>query len=202
MTVRTGMANLITRTRRLIYDLDSSVFTDDEIQDVLDQYVQRFRQAPLSFELTYSNSAAITYQDFNAPFGYGDWEEDAVFQSASYVIITPDADTSSYISGHWHFSVSYPPPVYMALGKTYDLYAAASVLCTEYAARYPLHFDATQAGTSMARSQKFKQMSELAAMYASRRRVQQIKGKRTDLGAPTMMPDWTFRDANKTPRTP
>src|ERR1700730_2425933 len=110
MAVRSRMANLILRVQELINDpavsgQDGVQFTAQRVQDTLDRYVRRFRHYPMDWELSYSNTLPFSYQDYNAPFGYGDWEEDAVFQSASYAVITTDG--ADWISGRFHFSVSY-----------------------------------------------------------------------------------------------
>ena len=210
MAVRSSMYNLIDRVQVLVNDIPTvryagnpgAVFTAQDVQDALDRYMQRFRQYPMPYELTYANNQPIAYQDFIAPFNLTDWEEDAVFQSASYVAITPDAPNSSYTAGFWHFTTSYPPPVYMSLGKTYDVYAAASFLLRQWAATYKLDFDVNQAGTGLMTSQMLKMILQMAGEYEAKRRPQHIKMKRTDLGLPTQMPNWQYRDANKTPRTP
>jgi hypothetical protein len=200
------MANLIERVQGMVNDpavqnsVDGTQFTAQHVQDTLDRYVHRFRHTYLDYEPTYANNAAYTYQDYNAPFNYGDWEEDAIFQNASYVVITPD--DADWISGHWHFSQSYPPPVYMELGKTYDVNAAAAVLLREWIARVALLVNYTGDGRSFQLAQQREGLLMLAQQYESKRRPVSVRMRRTDLGPSSAEQNWRFRDANKTPRTP
>jgi hypothetical protein len=207
MAERVGMLNLINRVRGLIGDPESVVpptFEPEHIQDILDRTVMRFRQTPLLSERSYASGGQITYQDFMAPWGWGDWEEDATFQDASYTAITPDPDPANgtnYIEGVWHFTASHPPPVYMALGKTYDVYAAASVLCREWAGIVKLHYSVSGDGRSLTRSDKFRMLLELAHDYDGKRRPQQVRMRRADLGGQNNLHDyWRFRVSAKTPR--
>src|SRR5438309_292640 len=99
---RSSMGALIARTRVLISDVAgaSQVFTDDQIEDTLDQHRLEMRQVPLQPGPTFAAGGSILYLDF-----YSDtqaWEDDIVLQDTGWNVVTPSV--SEPLVGHWHFA--------------------------------------------------------------------------------------------------
>lgn len=195
MAVRSSMTNLIVRVQDLINDpavsgADGTQFTAQKIQDALDRFVWRYSVSPMSYEITYP-AGQMSYLNYLAPEGLGDWEEDVLLQNSSYTTLTPAS--SDYITGHWVLSTTIAPPVYLT-GKSYDVYAAAAYLLTQWAAKYTLHFDASGNGASFSRSQMVTQLRAQAKEYLARKRVRPLKMKRNDLGGDSELHEhWRFR---------
>lgn len=206
MAVRASMAALITVVRELIADeyADGNAlqtFADQKVQDVLDHYVTRYSTVSLPYEISYTNGASFQYLVYLTPDGEDYWEDDILLQNSTYQTLIP----ASYdlISGRWTLSISTPPPVWLT-GKSYDVYAAAALMCRQWAAKVKLHFSATDMGVSMQRKEKYDMLIMLAKEYEAKRRAHSIRMHRADLGRPQMsdQQDWQWRVSSKTPRTP
>lgn len=176
---RASMANLITRVRGLIYDPAgaSQIFSDDDIQNVMDagpRLEARFLR--LKPSPTYV-SGVYSYLDYYAE-NLTDWEEDATFWQYLNTQVTPS--TSEYITGHWKFTASTPPSVFI-VGKTYDLYRAAADLLERRSAKWALDFDVVVGGQTFRQSQVSDQLGKLAKSYRAKQRIGSITMTRSDL---------------------
>lgn len=138
------MSELITRTRRLIGDNGSSQqFSDDEIQNMLDQHKVHIRYTPLQEVQDISTSGSVSYKEFwaiNARGGHvRNWEgtagDNLFFLDGGWGTITPS--TFNYIEGKFRFSTAPTRPVYVS-GFYYDVEGAAADLCEEWAAAVKL----------------------------------------------------------------
>lgn len=179
MAVRSSMAALITRTRLLINDPAgaSQIFDDQSIQDVLDASRLDLRNVPLTPRPTFSGST-IQYLDYYHPLG--DWEDDVVFKQYLTVTVTPSV--SEPIAGHWQFSTSTLPPIYLS-GKTYDLYHAAADLLERWAAKVALNYAFSSDGQSFQRNQAQGMLLALAQKYRGQQRAGSIQLNRGDIAA-------------------
>lgn len=135
MSVRASMADLITRTRTLIFDPSPylnyapTVFSDQQIQDALDFWREERRWVALRPMPTYTPGGNIQYLDY-----YHDaqnWEADVQLQDLTYLTITPTL--AELITGHWQFATQPNGIGVRATGKTYDLYASAADLLEGWA---------------------------------------------------------------------
>lgn len=202
MPVRGTMAQLIARTRLLIADTSGSPnFADQDIQDTLDEVRDDVRYELLTAAPSIVNAAStgniakIIWADYYSQFQW--WETDLVLEGntpnvGSWLVLTPTS--SDYITGHWMFesnvftSGTVPgqyPPVYIAYGKTYDLYLAASRLLEVWAAQLAsTAFDFSQDGFSARASQIVAGKLNLARLYKQRARVKTIRVTRNDHPTP------------------
>jgi hypothetical protein len=170
------MAALITRTRELINDLDETpTWTDDQIQNVLDAGRQDYRSLLLKPEPTWT-SGAIQYLDYYAPFG--DWETDWTFSQNYITTVTPSS--TEPVVGRITFAESTFPTVYIAFGKSYDLYRAAADLLERQAAQWLTAYNVTANGQTMQRSQVAQAMRDLARQYRGQQRARSICMSRSD----------------------
>lgn len=167
---RTTLSDLIERVRLLIHDADSNIFSDDEIQDALDQHRSDVRYLELEAAETIQAGGSIVYLDYYA--GRGDWESDEVLYDASYNALTPQS--ADRLTGHWVFAESQSPPVYI-VGKAYDLFASAADLLEAWASREKLSVDVGADGTSLQRSQRFEMLLGLARQYRARSRPRRVE---------------------------
>jgi hypothetical protein len=163
--------------RELINDTDNTayIWTDDQIQDVLDAARVDYRYLLLKPEPTWT-SGAIQYLDYYAPFG--DWETDWEFSQNYITTVTPSAIEP--IVGRVTFAESTFPTVYIAFGKSYDLYRAAADLLERQAAQWLTAYNATMNGQTMQRGQVVQNMLTLARQYRQQQRARSVCMTRTD----------------------
>ena len=176
---RSTMANLILRMRDLINDAPgaSQVWTDDQIQGVMDASRQDIGNAVLTAFPTYSGST-IQYLDYYSD--WTDWEDDVVLKQYLTQTVTPSA--SENIVGHWTFATNKFPPVYIS-GKTYDVYRSAADLLERWAAKWVLSYSFSSDGQSFQRQQAATMLQALAKTYRQKQRPRTIIATRSDLTA-------------------
>jgi len=173
------MAALITRVRVLINDPTgaSQIFDDNTIQDVMDDGARSdVYNLVLTPKPTFS-AGTLLWLDYLADVG--DWEDDAVLKQFLINVVTPTVKEP--ITGHWAFSTTMLPPIYLT-GKTYDIYRASADLLERWAARYVTRFDFTSDAQSFHVSQVPVQLQKLAQTYRAKQRVSHVQVRRTDLG--------------------
>ncbi|HZT61003.1 MAG TPA: hypothetical protein VFA21_20530 [Pyrinomonadaceae bacterium] len=178
--LRGTMSDLIAYVRRLTGDAAGAnqIFADTDVQDALDAHRLEIRYEILRAQPTvppggYVSSAS--YKDYFSVEQY--WEADVVLYDSSYTALTPAA--SDLLVGHWTFTSGQLPPVY-AVGKSYDVYAAAVDLLEEWAAKEKLNFDFTTDGQTFRESQKSDALLALAARYARKMRCDSAPARQSD----------------------
>ena len=179
MAVRPTMAAIILRVRLLINDTlpvgQGQIFSDQQIQDVLDSTRQDLRYLALAPAPTYTGST-INYLDYYADLT--DWEDDLTLWQWRINAVTPA--TSENIVGHWTFAQTTLPPVYL-IGKTYDIYRCAADLLERQAAQWALRYSMSVDGQSLQRSQVLTMLVELAKTFREKQRAHVIGVTRSDL---------------------
>jgi hypothetical protein len=181
MPLRTSMASLIGRVRDMINDTSgaSQVWSDFQIQMVLDESRQDIYNLPLEAKPTYSGTT-LSYFDYFAPPSLGDWEDDIVLKQYLTTVVTPSVVDD--IVGHYTFAASTYPPVF-ATGKTFDIYRSAADLLERWAAKWVLSYDATVDGQSLHRHQAQKALQDLAKNYRLKQRAHVISTYRGDIAS-------------------
>jgi hypothetical protein len=186
MPVRNSMGSLIYRERTLINDLlpagQGQVFTDQQIQDVMDQTRQNIRYLALAPSPTYLGST-ISYLDYYSD--WTDWEDDLTLWQ--YRIISVSPAVSENITGHWTFAATTLPPVFI-IGKTYDVYRTAADLLEQRAAMWMMSHSLTVDGQNLARGQVLPMILQLAKTYRMKQRAITIGTIRSDMPAPDADP--------------
>src|SRR5260221_5499202 len=109
MPVRASMAGLIARTRLKIFDPAgaSQVFSDQDIQNVLDESRQDLYNQPLEPQWTYSGSTTGVL-DYLATNEIGDCEDDIVLKQYLTVVVMPSLIDD--IMRHYTFAQSTLTP--------------------------------------------------------------------------------------------
>lgn len=173
------MALLITRVRRLVGDPagGGAFYADDTIQDALDEHRLDVRRYQLAPSATYVLGSAAQWLDYYDNSYGGNWEDDVTFQAGNFATLMPD--TIDNLVGHWSWTLSKTPPVFLT-GKTYDVYAAAAQLVEERAASVMLDFDVMSDRQTVARSQKHKMLLEQAKALRGKQRARNVHGARSD----------------------
>jgi hypothetical protein len=176
MAVRSTMSSIINRVRVLINDPIAAVFADQVIQDVLDSTRQDARYLLLAPAPTYSASLLLYLDYFSPPLT--DWEDDLSLWQYRVTSVSPA--TSDNIVGHWTFSLTTLPPVYL-IGKTYDVYRAAADLIERQAMMWAVSFNVTADGQTFQQSQVVPALLNVAKQYRMKQRPITLSMIRTDL---------------------
>jgi hypothetical protein len=176
---RSTMAALIARVRLLINDPNASVWTDDQIQDVMDEGRLDFKNEPLIPRPTFTGSQ-IQYLDYWSKLNNG-WEDGYVIKQYLINVVTPA--TLEPTAGHWTFSSSTLPPLYIS-GSLHDVYRAAADLLERQAAQWVLRYNMNVDGQSLLRSQVTIALQNLANTYRQKQRPGVIHVTRTDVAQP------------------
>lgn len=175
------MATLISRVRTKIGDPGggSQVFTDQEVQDALDNHRQEVRYEGLAYSGTFSGGNWL-YQDY---YSEGrDFEDDFALSNGSGTAYTPDSSEPAI--GHFHFNAGQNPPVYVT-GKTYDVAAACVELLRAWVAKVKLEYGFSTAGDTFNRREKVLNLTDLIAQYEREMRPVVMSAERTDMRGAT-----------------
>ena len=175
---RTGMADLITRLRGMIYDPAgaSQLLSDDEIQAHLDAHRMDFYQSSLYAQMTTLAGGSVAYYYYYA--SVGDWESTPTLQNSDYATLTPSG--TALQRGMWTFGTSQQPPVYIT-GAAYDIYGAAVDALRILLAKERTTIDFDADGASFKRSQRVKHIEGLIATYSARAQVSSVTMTRSDV---------------------
>src|SRR5574343_274089 len=161
MAVRTSMSDLITQLRLMVDDKNAVEFTDQELQDVLDQraYIAEYEEmiAIASIE----NSVTV-YKEFESEHRY--YEADTILTDSAWATLTPD--TTDFKLAYFTFNTAQGLPV-LIYGWWYDMNAAAGDVWDLKANKYATQFDFSADGGSYKLSQKTDAARKLAAAYRS-----------------------------------
>lgn len=182
--MRSTMTDVVAKVRRLIQDPASTPsgnephFTNAEIQSVLDKNRIDVRRGRLIPSPTYTSSQANYYDHYSQ---YGDWETDATFQDDAYNDVTGDITTSEWEVGHWTFDTSYT--VVLITGKTFDVYAAAAQLLTEWTASAKSKFSFATDKLRFSRDQEQSNLLQLRDTYLALARPRSVEMVRDDVNA-------------------
>lgn len=177
MPVRSTMSDLIARTRLLIADPAgaSALFTDQQIQDKLDEVRTDVWQALLTPRITFTNPGGMQYNDYYyipggnpraKPVGFFEQGETLIW--GDFTTLTPA--TSDELVGHWTFNNQLPPV--MIRGRHFDVYrAAADLLDYKIASLAATTYDFTSDGQSFRRSQILTTLTAMRDDYRRKQRA-------------------------------
>lgn len=173
------MAELIARVRALIADPAGAeqVFSDQDVQDALDEYRSEVRYAPLEPQYEYAEGGAVSVRVYDA--GVGHWEQDARLYDSTYRDVTAEA-TADYTRGRWTFPETRWPTV-MVVGCFYDPYGAAADLLDQWAAKLKLEFSFSSDGQSFQRGEKIAHLAAVARTYRAKQQPATAAMLRPDL---------------------
>lgn len=176
---RSGMVDLITRLRTLVYDPAGAdqTFSDDELQTFLDGHQTEVRYASLAPVETINPGGSVSYLEYRAAAGW--WEGTvSLLYDGSYDTLSPG--TVNLEVGRWTFASHQPTPVYI-VGYHYDVYSAAVDVLTAWAARLKFAYDFTADGATFRRSQQMQTIRGLIAQYSALAGPQVMTMTRSDI---------------------
>jgi hypothetical protein len=169
MTVRSSMSGLITKLRTLANDPSgtTALFTDQELQDALDQHQFSAIYEQLTPKENILSGGVVEWKTFltQTPF----WESDAILVNGNYSALTPT--TSDFLAGQFTFTSSTTPPV-LIYGNWYDLNATAADVWTWKAAKYADQYSFSADGGSYQMDQKYQHAVEQAKQYRQKSNTQ------------------------------
>lgn len=180
---RSTMSALIARVRLMIFDTGGSpLFTDDNIQDKLDECRFDYFNFPLLLRPLFTNPGGIVYNDYYARVGHtirGNWEggSELTLRWGDFTLLTPV--TSDELVGHWTFNNQKPPV--LLTGKRYDLYrAAADLLDYKIANLAATQIDFSADGQSFHLSQQLQYLEKRVCEYRRKQEARVGGGGRAD----------------------
>lgn len=169
MTARAGMATVIARWRRMVSDVGSAVWTDDQAQQLLDTYRTDIWGGEL-VAIPQQISGTTVYQAYVA-----NWEniEDgslggtAVFRmyDANGSAIGTSNFTADYQRGQFTFTADQKGSVRYIDARSYELNAAAADGWRELMGAKASYYKFTADGASYDRQQWFDHCKEMALFY-------------------------------------
>jgi hypothetical protein len=169
------MVELIARTRREISDESvPPLFTDEDIQDALDEHAVDIRYERTR-ALETRTAAGVSYLEHT----FRDGRKQAFFSSdvkilnASYAELTTEA--ADFVNGKWTLAAS--EQIALILGTSYCVFAAGADLAEQWAAKFKLKSDFMDSGLMIRYGQRHDQIVALAARLRKRGRKGVRKGK-------------------------
>ena len=167
---RSGMANLLLRTRRFVDDIGTVIWTDNQLQDVLDTHKARVQREYLEREETLLSANDYEYRIYHSR--YRDYEEGG---TAYFNVEGADgtqrgtADyTADYLHGVITMTADQGGSALYLTGWTYDVYATAADCWRERATKVSSYYDVSADGHSISRSQWFQHCIDSAAIFDKR----------------------------------
>lgn len=180
---RSGMNNLLTRLRDMVDDVGTAVWTDDQLQDVLDQHKYRLLRERLEAEKTNLNSTTYEYRIFHSHWGNLEEGGTAYFniEASNGDQRGTDTYTVDYVRGVVTMTTDQAGTALYLTGWSYDLAGAASTLWKQRAGKVSSYYDAQTDGHRLSRSQWFAHCKEMSEMYAREARARTVRMWRNDL---------------------
>ena len=167
---RSGMSNLIARLRPMIDDVSSAVFTDNQLQTIMDLRKQRVYKEALQYEVTAVGAGTVEYKLYHSH--YNDFEEGGttyfqVCDSAGNQRGTADYSVD-YANGVVTMSADQHGTALYLTAWSYDLNGAAMVCWGERMSKAAMSYDVNLDGHNLSRSQMIAQCKTMSDYYAGK----------------------------------
>jgi hypothetical protein len=167
---RAGMSHLVVSLRRMVDDIDRSVWVDQEVLDTLDLYKVRVQREPLEMEKTLTSGTTYEYKKYysrhrNFEAGgtaYFNVEDSAGLHRAAGTY------TADYLRGMVTMATDQVGTQLFLTGWSYDLDGAAAQLWREKAGKHASHYNVRADGHILSRSQWFKHCLQMAQVHEQR----------------------------------
>ena len=167
---RDGMSNLLARLRPMVDDAGTAIFSDDELQTILDTRKQRVYKERLQYEVTSTGAGAAEYTLYHSHFGNYEEGGTVYFQIADSGGLqrgTADYDVD-YANGVITMAADQHGTALYLSGWSYDLNGAASECWTQRAGLVSSHYNVNLDGHSLSRAQWFEHCEKMSELYARR----------------------------------
>lgn len=172
MTARTGMANPILKLRNLAqvgtadYQVGTVYYwTDNQLQDVLDDHAVDLWRYPLTSQYTNDGSGTAKYYDYYFP--PSDYDEGtAAFIVANSLGSAVTPTTYEYMRGHLSFgTVNQLGTAYYLTARKFDINASAADVWKRKASQVASAYSFSADGQTMNRSDLQKQYLQMAREF-------------------------------------
>ena len=161
--MRSSMTDLVAYVRLLIADTAgaSQVFSNEELQQILDNWRQDVYYQTLSYRPTIVPGGTTTYLTWAASVGW--WEDSETLCDSDYAALT--AASSDRQRGVWTFAATQA--TVLITGSYYDVYGAAADAVGIWASKVKLEFDFSADNAEYKRSQKLAALTTLMTTLRS-----------------------------------
>jgi len=163
MTARYSMSDIILQLRLMVNDANSLEFTDDQLQDILDQRAFIANYEGLNTLETILPGGTVEYKEFQANNQY--FETDTILTDSAFNTLMPD--TADFKLAYFTFNTSQVIPL-LIYGWYYDMNAAAADVWDLKAAKYASEFDFSVDGGTYNKSQRVKNAQTQAKEYRAK----------------------------------
>ena len=178
---RSTMAALITRVRGLVGDPagDTAVFTDAQVQDVLDRHRIDVVHEPLAPDEDWTGSGVTQWKVYRSR-----WRHFEATDGGSAIFVVEDGIgdnrgtatwTADYQRGMVTFAADQGGTALYLSGRSYDPHGAAAELLEGWAAKVAVDYDFQADGQRFDRSQKAASLREQAGVQRRRARARRVR---------------------------
>jgi hypothetical protein len=181
MAIRSGMTDLVSQFRSLVQESGTAIFTDDRIQQILDNNSAYFTQLPLQVQPYYLNGSVI-YKDYYLPnktFLEGTATTTNVIYTTQGTVLTNY--TANFNQAKFIFSTDTRGSAFYITGRSFDLYKSVSEGWGEKAGYYSTSFDFKVEGRQYWKGKLIDNCLTMAAKYGSMANVVQHSIDRGDM---------------------
>lgn len=161
---RSGLSELITQFRSYTQESGTAIFSDDRIQQILDNNSFYFTQEPLRYQAYYLNGT-VTYKDAYLSYGYLEGTATNTVRVYNSGGTTVTNYTSDFINGKFTFDSNTLGTAYYMTGRGFNFFKAVADGWNEKAAYYAGNFDFKVEGREFKKSQIVKQCKEMAQHF-------------------------------------
>lgn len=177
---RAGLTDLISEFRLSVNEAGTAVFTDDNIQTLLDQSSKDYYDYPIYPKSQYENGQTV-YRKYNlVPFleGTASGTASVRLTNSGGTVVTDY--TESPINGTFNFNSDTAGSAFYYTGKSFDLNRAIANGWKRKASYYATSFDFQVEGRSFKKSQVIQQCLTMAKYYESLAGMTQVGIERGD----------------------
>jgi len=167
----------------MVDDTADAVWTDDQIQDTLDEHKLRVQREYMEMEKTLVSASDYEYRIYHSR--YGSFEEGGTayfnIEAANGEQRAAGTYTADYVRGVVTMSADQAGSALYLTGWSYDLNGAAADCWRERAAKVSSYYNVDADGHRLSRSQWFDHCQDMAEMYARRERAITVRAWRHGL---------------------
>lgn len=169
---RAGMVDILLQLRPMVDDSDSAVWTNDQLQTILDRHKNRIERERMEFERTLTSGTTFEYKRFHSRWDTFEAGGSATFKvEDSAGLLKSSADyTADYVRGDIIMDNDQGGTVLYLSAWTYDLPGAAADCWRERMGKVSSYYDFSADGQRLSRSQWFKHCQAMAVSYAGQAR--------------------------------
>lgn len=180
---RSGMANLLLRTRRMVDDTGTAVWTDDQLQDILEEHKWRVQRERLEMEKTLTAADSCEYKVYHSRFDNFEEGGTAYFnvEGADGTQRGTVTYTADYVRGIVTMTADQAGSALYLTGWSYDLGGGAAQCWRERMGKVSSYYDVQADGHKISRSQWFKHCKDMAAELDSQSRALTVRQWRNDI---------------------